>query len=73
MTLKGSLVFLVVVCLVLVLVMVTFPFLAVMVVLGSNPKNEYCASFWGPSMDSRRYAVLYFWWSLENISMGWLV
>jgi hypothetical protein len=53
--------------------MVILPFLAVMVVLGSNPKNEYWASFWGPSIDSRRYAVLYFWWSFENISMGWFV
>jgi hypothetical protein len=47
------------------LVMVTAPFLAVMVVFGSKPKNENWASFWGPSMDSRRYAVLYFWWSFE--------
>ena len=39
---------------VLVLVMVTVPFLAVMVIFGSNPKNEYWASFWGPSIDSKR-------------------
>jgi hypothetical protein len=70
MTLNGSLVCWVVVWPVLVLVIVTLPFLAVIVVLGLNPKNEYWASFWGPSMDSRRYAVLYFWWSFENISMG---
>jgi hypothetical protein len=73
MSLKGSLVCLVVVWFVLVLVMVTVPFLAVMVVFGSNPKNEYWASFCGPSMDSRRYAVLYFWWSFENISRGLFV
>ena len=54
MILKGSLVCCVAVCLVLLLVMVMVPFLACMVVLGSNPKNEYLASFWGPSMDSRR-------------------
>ena len=53
--------------------MVILPFLAVMVVLGSNPMNEYWASFLGPSIDSRRYAVLYFWWSFENISRGWFV
>jgi hypothetical protein len=43
-----------VVWLVLLFVMVAFPFLAVIVIFGSNPKNEYWASFWGPSMDSRR-------------------
>ena len=53
-TLNGSLVCWIVVWPVLVLVIVTLPFLAVMVVLGLNPKNEYWASFWGPSMDSRR-------------------
>jgi hypothetical protein len=55
------------------LVTVTVPFLAVMVVFGSNPKNEYWASFCGPSIDSRRYVVLYFWWSLINISKGLFV
>jgi hypothetical protein len=73
MTLKGSLVCCVVVWSVLVVVMVTAPFLAVMIVFGSNPKNEYWASFCGPSIDSRRYVVLYFWWSLMNISMGLFV
>ena len=73
MILKGSLVCCVVDCPVLVLVMVTVPFLAVMVVFGSNPKNENWASFWGPSIDSRRYAVWYFWWSFVNTSMGWFV
>ncbi len=42
---------------VFVLVVVTVPFLAVMVVFGSKPKKLNWASFWGPSMDSRRYAV----------------
>jgi hypothetical protein len=62
-----------VVWLVLWLVIVTVPFLAVMVILGSNPRNEYLASFCGPSMDSSRYAILYFWWIFVNISMGWFV
>jgi hypothetical protein len=60
----------VVVVSVLVLVMVTVLFLAVMIVLGSKPKKLYWASFWGPWMDSRRYVVGYFWWSFEYISMG---
>jgi hypothetical protein len=54
MTPKGALVCLVVALPVSVLVIVTVPFLAVMVVFGSKPKNEYWASFWGPSMDSSR-------------------
>lgn len=41
-----------------------------MVVFGSNPMNEYWASFSGPSMDSKRYAFSYCFWSLENISRG---
>lgn len=53
--------------------MVMLPFLAVMIIFGLNPKKEYWASFLGPSMDSRRYAVLYFWWSFVNISTGWFV
>lgn len=73
MTSKGSLVCCFVVCPVLVLVTMTVPFLAVMVVFGSKPKNEYWASFCGPSIDSRRYVVLYFWWSLMNISRGLFV
>ena len=32
--------------------------------------KEYCASFFGPSMDSRRYVVSWRFWSLEKISMG---
>ena len=71
--LKGSWVCCVVVWPVLMLVVVTDPFLAVMVIFGSKPKNENCASFWGPSIDSSRYAVWYFLCSLENISMGWFV
>jgi hypothetical protein len=43
-----------VVWLVLRFVMVTLPFFAVMVIFGSNPKKEYCASFCGPSIDSKR-------------------
>ncbi len=54
MILKGSLVCWVEVSPVWVLVVVTAPFLAVMVIFGSKPKKLYCASFWGPSMDSRR-------------------
>jgi len=73
MTLKGSLVCCVVASPVWLFVTVTLPFLAVMVVFGSKPKKLYCASFWGPSMDSRRYAVLYFWCILLNTCMGWLV
>jgi ABC-type polysaccharide transport system permease subunit len=30
------------------------PFLVWMVIFGSNPMNEYWASFSGPSMDSKR-------------------
>jgi hypothetical protein len=45
-----------------------------MVIFGSNPMNEYWASFSGPSMDSKRYVVWYFFWSFENISSGcWLI
>ena len=32
--------------------------------------KEYCASFFGPSIDSKRYAVGWFFWSFENISRG---
>ena len=41
-----------------------------MVVFGSNPMNECWASFSGPSMDSKRYAFSYCFWSFENISRG---
>ena len=54
MILKGSLVCWVVVWRVLLFVMVTVPFLAVIVIFWLNPKNEYWASFWGPSIDSKR-------------------
>ena len=61
------------VCLVLLSVIVVSPFVVSMVIFGLQPTNEYWAIFCGPSIDSRRYAVSYFWWSFENISMGWFV
>ena len=30
------------------------PFLVLTVIFGSYPMNEYCASFFGPSIDSKR-------------------
>ena len=31
-----------------------FPFFILTVILGSYPMNEFCASFFGPSIDSKR-------------------
>ena len=50
-----------------------FPCLVETVIFGSKPTNEYWASLLGPSIDSKRYAVWYFFWSLANISRGWFV
>jgi hypothetical protein len=58
MTSSGFLVACVVVFCVWLLVILALPLLIWMVVFGLKPMNEYCASFCGPSMDSRRYA---FW------------
>jgi len=51
---NGSLVFFVVVSPVLSFLICAFLFFVWAVIFGSNPMNEYCASFLGPSMDSRR-------------------
>ena len=51
---SGSLVVSVVVFWVLLLVILAFPAVIWMVVLGSKPMKEYWASFSGPSMDSKR-------------------
>ena len=51
--------FLIVVWLVLLSVIVVVPFFISIVVLGSNPKKSIARVF-GPSIDSRRYVVLYF-------------
>jgi hypothetical protein len=48
-----------------------FPVVVSMVILGSNPMKEYLASFFGPSMDSKRYVVECFCWSFWKISRGW--
>ena len=45
---SGSLVLCVVVSLVLSFLIWAFLFFVWMVVFGSNPMNEYCASFFGP-------------------------
>ena len=39
-------------------VMVVCPFFVCMVVVGEKPINEYWDSFFGPSMDSKKYAFL---------------
>ena len=54
MSCSGSLVFRVVVSLFLSFLIWAFLFFVWMVILGSKPMNEYCASFFGPSMDSKR-------------------
>jgi hypothetical protein len=54
MSCSGSFVFSVVVSPVLSFLILDFLFLVWMVIFGSNPMNEYCASFSGPSIDSRR-------------------
>ena len=54
MACSGSLVFSVVVSPVFSLWISVSPFFTWMVKLGAKPMNEYCASFFGPSMDSRR-------------------
>ena len=55
---KGSLVVSVVTLLVWASLILAFPFVTCIVVLGLNPMKEYWANFCGPSIDSRRYA---FW------------
>ena len=54
MSCSGSFVFCVVVWPVLWFLIWAFLFLVWMVIFGSNPMNEYCASFFGPSIDSKR-------------------
>ena len=54
MSCSGSLVFRVVVSSFLSFLIWAFLFLVWIVIFGSNPMNEYCASFFGPSIDSRR-------------------
>jgi hypothetical protein len=54
MSWSGSLVFCAAVSPVLSFLIWAFLFLVWMVIFGSNPMNEYCASFLGPSIDSRR-------------------
>jgi hypothetical protein len=54
MSCSGSLVFRVAVSPFLSFLIWAFLFLAWMVIFGSKPMNEYCASFFGPSMDSKR-------------------
>ncbi len=54
MVCSGSLVFCMVVSPVLSFLIWTFSFLVWTVIFGLNPINEYCASFFGPSIDSRR-------------------
>lgn len=41
-----------------------------MVAVGLNPMKEYCASFLGPSIDSRRYAFSLCLYSFEKMSRG---
>jgi hypothetical protein len=55
---SGSVVFCLVFLPVVLLFMVACPFLICMVVDGEKPMNEYWASFFGPSMDSKIYAFL---------------
>jgi len=57
MACSGSLVFSLAVSPVFSLRISASPFFISRVNLGAKPMNEYCASFLGPSMDSRRYAV----------------
>jgi hypothetical protein len=40
--------------------MVACLFLAWIVVVGEKPMKEYWASFFGPSMDSKKYAFLWY-------------
>jgi len=54
---RGSLVFFLFSSPVLSLRITASVFFILMVNFGSNPMNEYCASFFGPSIDSRMYAV----------------
>ena len=54
MIFSGSLVFSVVVSPFLSFLIWAFLFLVWRIIFGSNPMNEYCASFFGPSIDSRR-------------------
>ena len=54
MMFNGSAVFSLFTSPVCVLRISAFPFLTSIVNRGSKPINEYCASFLGPSMDSRR-------------------
>jgi hypothetical protein len=54
MRFSGSLVVWVVSWWVLLLVIFALPFVIWIVVFGLNPMKEYWASFWGPSIDSRR-------------------
>lgn len=54
MACRGSLVFSLVVSPVFSLRISMSPFFILMAKLGAKPMNEYCASFFGPSMDSRR-------------------
>jgi hypothetical protein len=54
---SGSLVFSLVFSPVFSLQISVSPFFVLMVKIGANPMKEYCASFFGPSMDSSRYAV----------------
>ena len=54
MSINGSLVVSVVTWWVWWLIIFAFPLVTWMVVFGLNPMNEYWASFWGPSMDSKR-------------------
>jgi len=51
---SGSLVFSVAVSPVFSLRISVAPFFISMVKVGAKPMKEYCASFFGPSMDSRR-------------------
>jgi len=67
---NGSLVVSVVISWVLLWIIFAFPAIIRTVVLGAKPMKEYCASFSGPSMDSKRYAFSKCFWSFEKISMG---
>jgi hypothetical protein len=67
---SGLLVFCVVVLLVWWLVMVAFSFFAVIVVVGLKPMKEYWVIFWGPVIDSRRYAVWVCFWIWAKTSGG---
>ena len=54
MSFSGSLVFSTIVSFVLSFFTLASCFFDCMVIFGSNPMNEYCASFFGPSIDSKR-------------------